>query len=193
MHKFWLALFFISLLTVAFPVFAQDSGEVTVETDNEAVVDESFDYLEETQATPKNKKPKFNILQWFKKTFAKKKNPVDSTKVGNKTVSEYAEKDIEELNYLFIQAAITGDTEKMVQLLVYGVNINTVNYQGRTALIEVARLGDAKTAEWLLDRGASINHKDMYDGYALLYATQRGKKDIVNLLIQRGARRDFDR
>jgi ankyrin repeat protein len=155
-------------------------------------VDESFDYLEATEETPKAKKPKFSIIEWFKKTFAKKKKPKETDEEANKLKSEFANKDIEELNYLFIQAAIVGDIDNLVQLIMYGVNINTTNYQGRTALIEVARLGDAKTAEWLLDRGASLNHKDMYDGNALLYATQRGKREIVNLLIERGARREMD-
>jgi len=154
-------------------------------------IDESYDYLTATEETPKVKKPKFSFIDWFKKTFMKK-NKKKTKAEEDATKSEFAEKDMEELNYLFIQASIVGDTEKLIELIMYGVNINTTNYQGRTALIEVARLGDAKTAEWLIDRGANLNHKDMYDGNALLYASQRGKRDIVNLLIQRGARRDLN-
>ena len=128
----------------------------------------------------------------YEEIFGKKKNKKKTKAEEDATKSEFAEKDMEELNYLFIQASIVGDTEKLIELIMYGVNINTTNYQGRTALIEVARLGDAKTAEWLIDKGANLNHKDMYDGNALLYASQRGKRDIVNLLIQRGARRDLN-
>ncbi len=163
----------------------------TADAASAVTIDESFDYLEATDDTPKAKKPKFSIIDWFKKTFMKKsKNKTSNEKETVK--SEFADKDIEELNYLFVQASIVGDIDKLVELIMYGVNINTTNYQGRTALIEVARLGDAKTAEWLIDRGANLNHKDMYDGNALLYATQRGKRDIVTLLIQRGARRDIN-
>lgn len=194
MAKYWLILFFFMTTLSVLPVFSQDDGSITVETDSaSASTEESFDYLEATEQSQAKPKKKFDIVAWFKKTFLTRKKPKNIEGENAKAKSEFAEKDIEELNYLFIQAAIVGDIDQLIELLKYGVNINTVNYQGRSALIEVARLGDAKTAEWLLDRGASINHKDMYDGSALLYATQRGKVNLVNLLLERGARRDFNR
>jgi len=187
-----ISILLLLLISSAFvPHLHAQEVDSTADATPAVTIDESFDYLEATEETPKAKKPKFSIIQWFKKTFMSK-NKKKTSKEEEAAKSEFAEKDMEELNYLFVQAAIVGDIDKLVELIMYGVNINTTNYQGRTALIEVARLGDMKTAEWLIDRGANLNHKDMYDGNALLYATQRGKRDIVNLLIQRGARREMN-
>ncbi|TNE70264.1 ankyrin repeat domain-containing protein [bacterium] len=142
------------------------------------------------QTTKKTKKQGF-FARLFNWGGSSKKKSVEK-EVPQVVQLDYGKMDLEELNYRFIQAAIVGETDDMIKMLRYGANINTTNSQGRTALIEVARLGTYETARWLIDRGASVNYKDMYDGNALIYATQAGKREIVNLLIQNGARKELE-
>jgi ankyrin repeat protein len=83
-------------------------------------------------------------------------------------------------------AAMRDRREAIRLLLQRGVDINSANPQGETALM-YAIDWSPRTVPFLLDQGASINVRNEWGRTALHYAIERGRADIVSLLIQRGA------
>jgi len=66
-------------------------------------------------------------------------------------------------------------------------NVNAVNKQGHTPLMEAAKEGDAEGVKDLLRRGAELEAKSSKGKTALHYAAANGHLDVVNLLIASGA------
>src|SRR5437762_10824217 len=73
-------------------------------------------------------------------------------------------------------------------LLSAGVNANTANPGGETALMTAARIGKIEAAKLLLDRGAAVNAKESVRGQtALMWAVLENHPDVVKLLLSKGA------
>lgn len=181
MKKYFILIVILFIVLGTDNVRAQRAGEVESDTSQT-----------EEQVAPAPVK-KRGIFSWFTDFFDrnnKSKEEPANLSISQKYAREFAKMDLEEINYRFIEYSKESNFDALVQLLKYGANINTVNSQGRTALIEAARLGNSKVVIWLIDRGANVNYKDMYDGNALIYATQSGKRDIVKILLQNGARKE---
>jgi hypothetical protein len=69
-----------------------------------------------------------------------------------------------------------------------GVNINTKNSEGSTALHIAARWGHATTAQWIMIReDCDIEAEDNEGNTALMWAVKWDHIQIVQLLINRGA------
>ncbi len=62
------------------------------------------------------------------------------------------------------------------------ININFIDLNGNTALINATRLGYTQIVQLLLDAGADINIKDKFNKTALDYAIELGHMDIIIII-----------
>ena len=78
--------------------------------------------------------------------------------------------------------------QRVVRILVEkGVDINSVDNYGNTALYFAVLKGDKEIAKLLLDRGAKIDALDKYGRTILHYAVSIGNNEMCRLLMQDGA------
>ena len=61
--------------------------------------------------------------------------------------------------------------------------MDTIDKDGRTALMRASLLGDAKEAARLLANGARVNIQNMAGKTALMRAIAHGHKEVVALLL----------
>ncbi|KAI3384123.1 hypothetical protein SNEBB_000255 [Seison nebaliae] len=84
---------------------------------------------------------------------------------------------------MFLAAASAGDKDEVVKLLEKGVDIDTMNIDGLTALHQVCIDGDEDMVKFLLKYGAYIDMQD-YEGWTPLHAAAScDHYTIVKLLI----------
>ena len=86
-----------------------------------------------------------------------------------------------------IDAAFKGDKDAVNRLLDAGVNPNSHDSDGATALMYASLKGHTHVVQLLLTRGASINAKGTYGDTALMNAAWGGHVDVVKLLLKKGA------
>ena len=86
-----------------------------------------------------------------------------------------------------MRAALIGHTDAVIRFLAHGVEVNAVDTNGRTPLIEAAFGGHIDTVEELLKRGADVNAQDGDGWTALMEAGSKGRADVVRTLLARGA------
>jgi Ankyrin repeats (3 copies)/Matrixin len=85
-------------------------------------------------------------------------------------------------------AAEKGATKDVERFLAQGIDVNTRDDNGWTALIAASSQGKADTVAFLLQHGADANIRD-FDGYtALRHAKANGYKKVVVILEQAGAK-----
>ncbi|MEA0555673.1 ankyrin repeat domain-containing protein [Lysinibacillus irui] len=87
---------------------------------------------------------------------------------------------------LIINAA-NGNTEIVLSLLQNGVNINTTDQIGRTAVLAATYNNQVDTVRVLIEHGADINSRDNNLENVLLHAGASGYLEIVKLAIAAGA------
>ncbi len=63
---------------------------------------------------------------------------------------------------------LLGFTEKMFRKKVTNINLNQMNYLGRTSLHWASLNGHQSVVELLLDRGSDIDQKDGFNGEFIL-------------------------
>jgi len=85
-------------------------------------------------------------------------------------------------------AAAKGDTAAVKEVLDKGVNVDTRDAEGGTALGHAAWFGHADTAQLLIDRGADVNAKKPDGTTVLQLATLRKQNNIVAMLKKAGAK-----
>ncbi len=86
-----------------------------------------------------------------------------------------------------VQAAESGDTERLEALLGEGADVNAKAGGGQTALMRAASGGHRAAVELLLDWGAEVNAQKN-DGFtALMLAAFFGHAEVVDVLLARGA------
>lgn len=91
-------------------------------------------------------------------------------------------------DHQMIEAAKNGETETVIQLIrEKGVQLNTRNNNGVTALIFAANNGHYNLVKELLDVGASIEDKSNNGMTSLNWACKWGHFDVAALLVARGA------
>ena len=86
-----------------------------------------------------------------------------------------------------IEAASSGNTEKVQTLLAQGANVNAKDYNGGTALMAAAFSGHTDTVQFLLAKGADIEAKEINGATALMFAALEGHTDTVKALLAKGA------
>ena len=100
---------------------------------------------------------------------------------------ETARKDLSKLNVQyspeqFLNSAKNGNTKVVELFLQAGMDVNTKNADGQTALMLAAYSGHTDTVKLLLKHGAFINVIDKFGDSALSWAAAENHTDIVNLL-----------
>lgn len=90
-------------------------------------------------------------------------------------------------NQAFFKAVQLSDTPQIRLLLKNGINPNSKDEIGQTALMHACIKGYSDVAELLLGNGADVNAKDDIGGTALMYAGSGGHKDLVVFLLDKGA------
>lgn len=78
-------------------------------------------------------------------------------------------------------AAKKGQTAQVAALVGRGVPIDSVDKDGRTALMLAAQRGHAETVKLLLDRGAKADARDRQGWTAYALAVIEGRDDVVKL------------
>lgn len=90
-----------------------------------------------------------------------------------------------------LEAAKKGDLTKMQALLQNGVNVDSANKKGRTALIEAAASGQTQAVKLLIQHGAKLNAQDEEGFTALRAASVAGQTETVRALLDNGADVNF--
>jgi|GEM_PF-942280 len=85
------------------------------------------------------------------------------------------------------EAARTGNTALLGEMLQRGADANAKDSQGHTALMMAAKAGQLDAARLLLDAGADVNAFAHGGRTALIEATEQGGVGIAKLLVQHGA------
>jgi ankyrin repeat protein len=94
-----------------------------------------------------------------------------------------AELDLSPRRAQLLQAIAANDADKVREMLVRGENPNTVDLDGRTALILAAGQGNSAIVQMLIDQKARVAAADKNGGTALHWAAERGHAEVVRLLL----------
>lgn len=90
--------------------------------------------------------------------------------------------------YFTLQAASINGHEKVVQLLLNaGLDVDTKDWLGNTALILGSEHGHERIVQMLLDAGASVHTDTKTKGTALRMASENGHEKVVRVLLNAGA------
>lgn len=89
-----------------------------------------------------------------------------------------------EANRIFglIFAASQGDLNEIRRLISHGVDVNSSDYDGRTALHLAAAEGQTETVKFLLRKGADKDYKDRWGNTPMADAQSGGHEAIAELL-----------
>lgn len=87
----------------------------------------------------------------------------------------------------FVRVAEDGNIDLLKAELLSGLSIDSINSEGKTALIASSEKNLKKIVDYLLKKGANVNIKDNSGQSALYIAVINGNKDIVTLLIKANA------
>ncbi len=93
-----------------------------------------------------------------------------------------------DINSKLLNAAETGDSARVEQLLKQGADVNEKKEDGTTALIRAVRKGHIEIVKTLIDAGADVNVKYEHGGTALMDAAAWGHTEIAEILRQAGAK-----
>eukprot|EP01098_Paradermamoeba_levis_P008930 TRINITY_DN3687_c0_g1_i1.p1 TRINITY_DN3687_c0_g1~~TRINITY_DN3687_c0_g1_i1.p1 ORF type:complete len:149 (-),score=46.69 TRINITY_DN3687_c0_g1_i1:114-527(-) len=91
---------------------------------------------------------------------------------------------------IFFGAAKRSNEEILLEQLAAGVNINTIDTLGNTALHWAASGGHEDTVEILLDRGAKVNPQNNSGDTPLHLAAWRNHPEACAVLVKGGADRN---
>jgi len=87
----------------------------------------------------------------------------------------------------FLKEVRAGNRDHVELFIKAGMDSNTADKDGSSALMVASEKGDLPMAELLLENGADVNAKNV-DGYtALMYAAYKGNIHIAELLIKHNA------
>ena len=88
---------------------------------------------------------------------------------------------------LFLEAVKNKDRGVVKQLLLDGVDVDTRDSRGRTALLIATHHDLPEMAEILISAGANVNARDDINDTAYLYAGAEGRLEILRMTIEAGA------
>lgn len=87
----------------------------------------------------------------------------------------------------FFQAAENGNIEDVSKFIQQGVDINSRDSQGRTAIMIATYENDPDMVQHLIEQGADIHIQDNLKNNPFLYAGAEGYLEILKLTIDAGA------
>ena len=85
------------------------------------------------------------------------------------------------------QAALEGQIDAMAAAVEQGARIESVDADGRTALMYAAFNGHDKSVQWLLDRGAAVDTRDASGWTPLMFCSSGPFASTAQLLLDHGA------
>ena len=85
------------------------------------------------------------------------------------------------------KAVLTGNAEKVRELLEAGANINSLDRYGQTAIMKAAHKGHLQVVRLLVERGADLDHTAKFGLSALMLAVITDHPEVVELLVASGA------
>ncbi|MCE7736006.1 MAG: ankyrin repeat domain-containing protein [Candidatus Heimdallarchaeota archaeon] len=87
----------------------------------------------------------------------------------------------------FISAVKNNDFEKLTDYMHKGMDINSLDEDGKTGILISTEQNNIEMVRWLADRGADIDFRDqtkkIIDNTPFLYAGAKGLDDILDILI----------
>ncbi|HEX5392081.1 MAG TPA: ankyrin repeat domain-containing protein [Rhodocyclaceae bacterium] len=86
-----------------------------------------------------------------------------------------------------MMAANNGNTERVVELLQKGMDVNTTDLDGNSLLMLAVRSGNQPLIDFLLQHRASLGRRNRYGDDVLMQATNDGKLETVKKLMAAGA------
>lgn len=89
------------------------------------------------------------------------------------------------------EALIRRDSSAVIELIKRGVDINTVDRDGNSLLIQAVRRDVPELFDYLLQRRARVNSRNKHGETALSIASFSGKMVYVERLVQAGAEVNF--
>lgn len=87
----------------------------------------------------------------------------------------------------FLRAAARGDIEALLLFGKAGIDVNTSNSKGRSALMEASKHGQGQAVTLLLGAGANPVSKDLYGRDSLIDSAGGGHLEVCKQLLQVGA------
>ena len=129
------------------------------------------------------------LLEWYAKEQARlnTQTQTQNTSLDNSYQEEPASAiAVPEADELFA-AAISGNNAQLGSLLSQGLNINTSNADGETALHMAAARGHYSTVIYLVSQGASVNARTVKNWIPLHHAVRFRHPNIVNYLVRHGS------
>ena len=94
----------------------------------------------------------------------------------------------EKLNADLLEAAKSGQTEKVLALIKAGADVNVKDKYGFTALMGSAGNGQTEAVKALIEAKADVNAKDKLGNTALIVAVRYNYTKMVHLLKSAGAK-----
>lgn len=88
-----------------------------------------------------------------------------------------------DLSLRFLEAASYGDYPVLAECIKKGVDVNTQNWDGATALMYATAAGHRSMVKLLLQKGAKVNIQPQNGLTALITASQYGYSEIAEMLI----------
>jgi len=89
-------------------------------------------------------------------------------------------------------AAANNETEKVLDLLSKGMDVNTTDRDGTNLTMIAARTNNHQLLEFLLKNRASLMKRNKYGDDALMLSAYNGDLEAVKLLVQAGAMIDHE-
>lgn len=91
------------------------------------------------------------------------------------------------MNDEWLQATTAGSLERIRALLEEGIEINSKDKYGQTAVMNASRNGNVEVVRLLIEKGADLDVTAKYNLSALMLAVINGHREIVQLLTDAGA------
>ena len=101
--------------------------------------------------------------------------------------AKLAQKNIPYTEESFTKVVENGDPDAVELFLAAGMNPDTRDATGRTALIRAAAQGRDDISQKLLSRGADVNAQDSSGSTALMEAATRDHQETLKVLLEKGA------
>lgn len=121
----------------------------------------------------------------FSKRLAEKYNVHKFRPIGATSISDITSQRFEESSrsiYELLEAARQGDTSEVQRIMASGTNLDSQDYDGRTALHLAAAEGQDKVVHFLLENNANTNLKDRW-GHTAISEAEAGKhKEVIKML-----------
>lgn len=87
----------------------------------------------------------------------------------------------------WLEATQNGDVAAIEALLASGVDVNSLDRHGQTALMNAAHTGKVEVVRLLAKSGADLNHTAKYQLSALMLSVISGHLEVARALVLAGA------